>query len=204
MMIYWTAWVLMAAGYSFSGWMKLHSPSWIDGTALYHVLNNPLARPGFMRDFLLALPAPFLHALTWASLGAELLFVPLSLTQRNRIIAWSSLVAMNLGIVCAINFADLTIGMLLLHLFTFDPNWLAPTRSRLRQWWVGEIGLTLRAEFLRALETLAFYPASLDPPYLTFPSADRDQDDSTDETDSADDRRKANPMTFGVLDFDRP
>lgn len=44
-MVQWTAWILMAAGYSFSGYMKLHSPSWIDGSAIYHVLNNPLLDP---------------------------------------------------------------------------------------------------------------------------------------------------------------
>ena len=41
------AWFLLAAGYSFSGYTKLVSPSWLDGTALAHVLDNPLARPGF-------------------------------------------------------------------------------------------------------------------------------------------------------------
>ena len=78
-MVYWTAWILMAAGYSFSGWMKLQSPSWIDGTALFHVLHNPLARPGCARDFLLALPTSWLRFLTWGTLAAELLFLPLSL-----------------------------------------------------------------------------------------------------------------------------
>src|SRR4029077_11744770 len=70
-LVYWTAWILMAAGYSFSGWAKLHSPSWIDGSALFHVLNNPLARCGFARDLLLALPSWSLRPLTWATLSAE-------------------------------------------------------------------------------------------------------------------------------------
>jgi hypothetical protein len=41
---YWTAWCLMAAGYTFSGIVKLASPSWVDGTAFWHVVQNPLAR----------------------------------------------------------------------------------------------------------------------------------------------------------------
>jgi hypothetical protein len=122
-MVYWTAWILMAAGYSFSGWMKLQSPSWIDGSALFYVLHNPLARCGVIRDLLLALPAPSLRLLTWGSLAAELLFLPLSLWRRTRIIAWCALVGMNVGILFAVNFADLTVGMLIIHFFTYDPSW---------------------------------------------------------------------------------
>ncbi|HEY5035768.1 MAG TPA: hypothetical protein VII74_01405, partial [Chthoniobacterales bacterium] len=50
--VYWVAWILLATGYSYSGWLKLGSPSWIDGSALFHILRNPLARPGTVRDFL--------------------------------------------------------------------------------------------------------------------------------------------------------
>src|SRR5262249_40266522 len=39
------AWALMAIGYSYSGYTKLVSPSWLDGSALARVLQNPLARP---------------------------------------------------------------------------------------------------------------------------------------------------------------
>ncbi len=37
---------------------------------------------------------------------------------------WYSLVGINLGILFAINFTDLTVGMLMVHFFTFDPAWL--------------------------------------------------------------------------------
>jgi predicted DCC family thiol-disulfide oxidoreductase YuxK len=33
---------------------------------------------------------------------------------------------MHLGILLVVAFADLTLGMLILHLFTFDPRWLRP------------------------------------------------------------------------------
>src|SRR5262249_31210202 len=58
--IYLVVWVLMALGYSYSGYTKLVSPSWADGTAMERVLNNPLARPGTIRDLFLALPPLFL------------------------------------------------------------------------------------------------------------------------------------------------
>jgi hypothetical protein len=124
-MVYWTAWILLAAGYSFSGWMKLQSPSWIDGSALFHVLNNPLARPGHARDFLLALPTSWLRLLTWGALAAELLFLPLSISERSRMIAWCALASMNVAILFIVNFADLTFGMLMIHFFTYDPAWFS-------------------------------------------------------------------------------
>jgi hypothetical protein len=123
-MIFWTAWISLAAGYSFSGWMKLRSPSWFDGTAISHVLNNPLARIGWCHDTLLGVPDNFLRLLTWFSLAAELLCLPLSVTRTTRMFAWSALVAINVGILFVINFSDLTIGMLMIHGFTFDRRWL--------------------------------------------------------------------------------
>ncbi|MGH9903553.1 MAG: hypothetical protein ACRD68_17240, partial [Pyrinomonadaceae bacterium] len=77
--IYLVVWVLMAVGYSYSGYTKLVSPSWVDGTALSRVLDNPLARVGPWRDVLLGLPDVFLRAVTWGGLLLELLFAPLSL-----------------------------------------------------------------------------------------------------------------------------
>ena len=62
--IFWSAWFLLAIGYSFSGYTKLFSPSWVDGTALHHLVMNPLARPGIFRDGLLGLPAVGIKLLT--------------------------------------------------------------------------------------------------------------------------------------------
>ena len=132
-MVYWTAWMLMAAGYSFSGWMKLYSPSWIDGSALFHILSNPLARPGCARDFLLALPTSWLRFLTWGTLAAELLFFPLSISQRSRMIAWCALASINFAILFVVNFADLTFGMLMIHFFTYDLAWFSALRGTFKR-----------------------------------------------------------------------
>lgn len=121
----WVAWLLLAAGYTYSGWMKLLSPSWVDGTALFHVLQNPLARPGIFRDALLRSPASWLQFATWVSLAGELLFLPLSFRLTTRLAAWSTMLVLQIVILCVVNFADLTIAMLLVHWFTFDPRWLA-------------------------------------------------------------------------------
>jgi predicted DCC family thiol-disulfide oxidoreductase YuxK len=127
--IFWGAWLLLAAGYTYSGAWKLTSPSWTDGTALQHLLMNPLARPNWIRELLLNLPDACLRLLTWGALAGELLALPLGLTRRGRPVVWCWMLAMHLGILLVIDFADLTLGMLMIHLFTFDPNWL-PAKKR--------------------------------------------------------------------------
>jgi len=118
------AWIVMAVAYSYSGYAKLSSPSWIDGTALRQVLHNPLARDTALRSSLLALPLWSLKAATWGALFLELFFAPLCLSRRLRPILWFSMGAMHLGLLALVNFSDLTLGMLLVHFFTFDPAWI--------------------------------------------------------------------------------
>ena len=124
--IYFAAWMLMALGYTYSGAMKLRSPSWIDGSAFARVLENPLARPGFVRVWLLSLPPAALYFATWTALAFELLFAPLALLRRLRPWLWTVMLLMHIGLFALVNFADLTAGMVVLHLFTFDPEWVPP------------------------------------------------------------------------------
>lgn len=123
------SWVLMSFGYSLSGIHKLGSPSWVDGSALFHVLNNPLARDNFIREILIQFPA-LLKVMTWGSLALEVLFVPLCLLAFLRLGAWLAMVGMHVGILFLVNFPDLTIGILMIHWFTFDPRWLPPRKTK--------------------------------------------------------------------------
>ncbi len=124
-----TAWFLLAAGYSFSGVIKLGSPSWIDGSALQNLLENPLARPGIIRDKMLELPDVFLMFMTWGVLLLEVLFLPLAFFKKTRFWAWSLMLLMHVGIMTTVDFADLSIGMIMVHLFTFQRSWLPVRRS---------------------------------------------------------------------------
>ncbi|MCI0351688.1 MAG: DCC1-like thiol-disulfide oxidoreductase family protein [Acidobacteriales bacterium] len=127
--IFLAAWIVMALGYSYSGYTKLISPSWVDGSALSHVLQNPLARPGVLNDLLRALPPVIFQIATWAGLALELLFAPLALFRVLRPWIWLAMVGLHLGLLSMLDFADLTIGMLLLHFFTFDPAWMPAEAS---------------------------------------------------------------------------
>jgi hypothetical protein len=130
---YWTAWFLMAAGYTFSGIVKLASPSWVDGTALWHVVQNPLARDGLLRDVVLGMPAWGFQLLTWKSLALEILFLPLAAWRWTRPMIWCAMVFMHIGILALVSFADLSAGMLMVHLFTLDSRWPGMLRLFLTQ-----------------------------------------------------------------------
>jgi len=141
--IFRAAWIVMAIGYSYSGYTKLISPSWRDGTAIARVLENPLARPLPLRDLLLSLPETAVSLWTWGALGLELLFAPLALFARARPWLWFLLLGMHLSLAVLIDFADLSMGMVMLHLFTFDPAWLKPRRDAApaRLFYDGDCGL---------------------------------------------------------------
>jgi predicted DCC family thiol-disulfide oxidoreductase YuxK len=133
----------MSLGYFYSGLMKLNSPSWIDGSALARVLINPLARPGLFRDIALALPSEFLRVATWGALALELSFGPLALFRRARPWIWSAMLLLHLGLFLLISFPDLTAGMVMLHLFTFDPAWIPAVQANAREYifYDGQCGL---------------------------------------------------------------
>jgi predicted DCC family thiol-disulfide oxidoreductase YuxK len=127
--IFAAAWILMALGYSYSGVTKLLSPSWQDGSALLRMLANPLGRPGGIHGVLLALPPILVKTATWGALSLELLFAPLSLFRRLRPWLWGLLLSMHVLLIVAVDFADLSLGMVMLHLLTFDPAWIRPRRT---------------------------------------------------------------------------
>lgn len=122
-------WILMATGYAYSGYTKLVSPSWIDGTAIARVLANPLARENLLNRALLGLPDSILKFSTWGALALELSFAPLALFRRTRPFIWGAMLTMHIGLIALIDFADLSIGMVMLHLFTFDPAWIRPLKA---------------------------------------------------------------------------
>jgi len=140
------SWIVLALAYSYSGYTKVLSPSWVSGDAIGYVLQNPLARDYFLRDWFLALPEGALPLLTWGVMGIELLFAPLALFRRLRPILWSAMFAVQLGFLCLLNFADLTIPMLLFHLLTFDPRWIAAKHPHAREmiYYDGTCGLCHR------------------------------------------------------------
>jgi len=130
--LYFGALFLLGWGYSLSGFHKLSSPSWVDGSAIWHLINNPLSRDTFLRNWMIVLGTslPVVYKIvTWGVLALELFSLPLLLWKKSRKWIWLVLVLMHLRIVSIVDFADLTFGMLLAHLFIFDAEWI-PARKR--------------------------------------------------------------------------
>jgi len=128
--LYWGAWIIVGVSYTISGIDKAMAPSWIDGSAITHLLNNPLARDYFIRDLLLSTPELFRQMLTWSALILEIIFGLLVIFSKTRLIAWFMIMAMHLGILLIVDFPDLTLGVIMIHLFTFDANWFKEQKKK--------------------------------------------------------------------------
>jgi len=76
-----------------------------------------------------------LRIATWAALALELTFAPLALFRRARPWIWTAMVGLHTGLLLLVSFADLTAGMVLVHLFTFNPAWVGP-RTADRSVWI--------------------------------------------------------------------
>lgn len=124
--LWYGAWLILALGYSLSGIHKLlNSPSWVNGSALNHILHSPLAHDSFVCEWLLAQPPLLGQLLTWSLLALETAFAPLCLWRSTRFLAWVGMVGMHLGLLVVIDFPTLTLGVLMAHLFVFDRRWLS-------------------------------------------------------------------------------
>ncbi len=132
--LFWGAWIILGVSYTISGIDKAMAPSWQDGSAMSHLMANPLARDWWWTHWLASLPNPILKLITWATLALELCFGFFCIFRKTRPFAWGAIVAMHLGILTVIDFADLTWGVLMLHFFTFDPRWFQakPTHDQSR------------------------------------------------------------------------
>ncbi len=124
------AWILMALSYTYSGYYKLFSVSWIDGTAIGWLLENPLARDTWIRTLLLSQPSWMGRMATWGGLALEVGFVLFLFFRSVRPLAWLLMLLMHINLIVLVNFADLSFGMVILHLFTFNPDWVRPKAER--------------------------------------------------------------------------
>ncbi|MFN0031087.1 MAG: HTTM domain-containing protein [Flavobacteriales bacterium] len=123
------AWIIMALSYTISGIDKLNAPSWCDGSGMRHLLENPLARNSDLRTMLLNAPEVVLQIFSYIVLAIEITFLPLCLFAKGRKWAWTLMVALHLSILVVVDFADLTIGMMMIHVFTYDPSWFRKMRT---------------------------------------------------------------------------
>lgn len=123
-LLYYGYWLIVALSYTISGIHKLSSPSWINGTAIYHILNGLLSRNNFITNIILAYPL-LSTLMTWSALFIETSFLFFGLFSKFRPLYWIVVLFMHVGILLTHNFTDLTIGMIISHLYLFDNRWIS-------------------------------------------------------------------------------
>lgn len=123
--IYYGFWLIVGLSYTASGIHKLQCETWRNGTALFYILSGPLSRQNILTDFILTSPL-LIKTLTYSSLFLEISSLFIGIFYRCRKWYWLSFTLFHIGILLCINFSDLSIGMIVIHLFNFDLNWLSP------------------------------------------------------------------------------
>lgn len=122
-------WIIMGVSYTASGIHKLQCESWLNGNALYYVLSGPLARQdNFIVSTILRNP-DIISLMTWGSLFLEISFLFLGTFYRTKKLYWTMFMGFHTGILFTVNFSDLTLGMIMAHLFTFDVTWFKFTKQ---------------------------------------------------------------------------
>jgi predicted DCC family thiol-disulfide oxidoreductase YuxK len=122
--IHTATWIVLAIGYAYSGTTKLGNPSWVDGSALFQALSDPLAGRTLLGELVLSLPPPLISLATWSVLALEISFAPLAILRKVRPWLWLTLFGVQLSLMTLGHFADFSAGMLMLHFFAFDPAWV--------------------------------------------------------------------------------
>lgn len=120
------AWAAFAVVYATAGLTKLayEDSSWVDGSALYHVLNESTFRRLWYGDFF-AQPSWFLQCGTWASLLLELLALPLVLFHRGRCVVLLISFSMHAIASLFLNLAEVSVHLLVFHLLLIDQRMIA-------------------------------------------------------------------------------
>ena len=117
--------IVLGVSYTYAGLEKLGAPSWQSGQALAEVLASPLARSGVLAEFLRTDGAAVLKWGTYASLALEIFALALLLMRKTRAPTVLALMGLHVGILLTVNFADLTLGMLAVHILFIDPSWFS-------------------------------------------------------------------------------
>lgn len=127
--LYYGMWIIMGVSYTASGLHKLQCQSWLNGTALYYVFTGPLARQNNIIIDMVLPHIALIKLMTWSSLVLEITFLFFGTLYRCRKTYWFITLALHINILLTINFGDLTLGMIVSHLYTFDPTWFEFTKG---------------------------------------------------------------------------
>lgn len=121
---YITAVIALGIGYSVSGIDKLHATGWWNGDAMYFLLHGGLTNNNLLVTMLQAAPDWAVSGMTWYAAWGMAIALPGLLWKRTRFVTWLLVTSMFVAMAITLDLAQVTIGMLVFHLFIFDREWI--------------------------------------------------------------------------------
>ena len=122
-LLYPGAWCVFSTAYILSGIEKLHSLSWIDGSALEKIWLGPTSRPSIFLSILINLPKSILHFLSWFTLAFEIFIPFFGFFAKTRFLSWIGLTIFHVSILFTLNLTEISVLMLISQLFLYNKNW---------------------------------------------------------------------------------
>ncbi len=126
------AWVVLAFSYFNSGILKALTPGWLAGSELGRIAQIPYLIYSWTISLAESMPLLFI-VLNWFVVAIEIGAIFTAVSGSYRRYFWFFSTVMHLGILGMMDLAQVSLGMLIFHLFLFDPNWLPYRRSPLER-----------------------------------------------------------------------
>lgn len=115
-LLVWGAGVVLAVAYSYSGYTKLMTPSWLNGQALYLFITAPPGYP-WAGNFVTHLPFGLLKIASIAFVWLELLAPLFLFSTRLRWWGWWLFFVVHVMNLLVFDLTEVSLGMIMFHLF---------------------------------------------------------------------------------------
>jgi uncharacterized membrane protein YphA (DoxX/SURF4 family) len=125
--VYISALIVLSMGYFMGGILKILSPSWADGSAMQMIFSLPNTRFNFIETVSQYIPSWIFMIVTFSVIVLELLAPVFLIIKKTRKFWWVALTLMHLAVLTCFTITQVSIGMLLYHLFLLDLTWIRKT-----------------------------------------------------------------------------
>lgn len=129
LMSYWTALLALGIGYTISGLDKFQAIGWQVGDAMYYMLDLQMTRDNLIANLVKDMPFTGFQYLTWFAALGMLFALPGLLWKRSRFITWIIVTSMFITSTILFELTQVTLAMLLFHLFIFDRTWIPAKKA---------------------------------------------------------------------------
>lgn len=111
-------WFIIGLSYTLSGFFKFYTDRWYSGNFIkYFIENNHVFNT--QMQFLIYLPGFVLKSMTYFSMFAEMIALPLSIIKETRVYILTALTFMHISLLIIAEVYQITLGMLIVHYFLY-------------------------------------------------------------------------------------